>query len=189
MEINQIYKQKHRPILSDKSKYHQGYYIPKNPEKWLTQIIQYRSSWEYLFCRWCDDNPQVLKVASEPIGVKYLDPCGNLEYCMKNNLDPNDPATWKERTYYTDFWIELADDSKPDGKKRIFIEVKPYDQTQCPKPLTESATLKDHKAYNRAAQTYLTNMSKWTAAKKYFEARGAEFMVITERTLEQLGLM
>lgn len=187
--MNDQYKYTHKPVISDKSKYHQGYYTPKHPEKWLTQIIEFRSSWEYAFCRWCDDNPQILKVASEPIGIKYLDPCGNLEYCMKHNLDINDPHFWKERTYYTDFWIEVADDTKPDGKKRIFIEIKPYDQTQCPKPLTESATLKDHKAYNRAAQTYLTNQSKWTYAKKYFEERGAEFMVITERTLQQLGLL
>ena len=56
---------------------------------------------------------------------------------MQHNLDPNNPANWKPRTYYTDFWIEMADDSKPDGKKRILIEIKPYEQTQCPKPLTE----------------------------------------------------
>lgn len=187
--MNEQYKLRHRPVISDKTKYHQGYYKPTHPEKWLTQIIEFRSGWEYLFCKWADENPQILKVASEPIGIKYLDPCGNLEYCMKHNLDTNNPANWKQRTYYTDFWIEVADDTKPDGKKRIFIEIKPYDQTQCPKPLSESATLKEHKAYNRAAQTYLTNQAKWTSAKKYFEERGAEFMVITERTLQQLGLM
>ena len=188
-EINQQYKQRHRPINSEKVKYHQGYYIPKHPEKWLTQEVIYRSGWEYAFCRWCDDNPQILKVASEPIGIPYLDPVANLEYCMQHHLDPNNPGNWREKKYYTDFWIEIADETKPDGKKRIFIEIKPYDQTQCPKPLTESATLKEHKAYNRAAQTFLVNQSKWTAAKKYFEERGAEFMVVTERTLQQLGLL
>lgn len=187
--MNDQYKRTHTPKKSEKVKYHQGYYIPEHPEKWLTQDVIYRSSWEFLFCRWCDQNPSVLKVASEPIGIKYLDPTGNLEYCMKHNLDPNNPQHWKVRTYYTDFWIEIADETKPDGKKRIFIEIKPYDQTQCPKPLTESASLKEHKAYNRAAQTFLVNQSKWTAAKKYFEERGAEFMVVTERTLQQLGLL
>ena len=108
---------------------------------------------------------------------------------MKHNLDPNNPQNWKVRQYYTDFWIEIADETKPDGKKRIFIEIKPYDQTQCPKPLTESATLKEHKAYNKAAQTYLTNVAKWQSAREYFKSRGAEFMVITERTLQQLGLL
>lgn len=187
--MNEQYKRKHLPQRSEKVKYHQGYYAPTHPEKWLTLENIYRSGWEFQFCKWADENPQVLKIASEPIGVKYLDPTANLKYCMEHNLDPNDPGTWKERTYYTDFWIEVADDTKPDGKKRIFIEIKPYEQTQCPKPLTESATLKDHKAYNRAAQTYLQNQAKWTAAKQFFEARGAEFMVLTERTLQQLGLL
>ena len=187
--MNDQYKRTHAPRKSENVKYHQGYYIPEHPEKWLTKENVYRSSWEFLFCKWADQNPAVLKVASEPIGIKYLDPTGNLEYCMKHNLDPNNPQNWKARTYYTDFWIEIADETKPDGKKRIFIEIKPYDQTQCPKPLTESATLKEHKAYNRAAQTFLVNQSKWTAAREFFKSRGAEFMVITERTLQQLGLL
>ena len=187
--MNDQYKRTHAPRKSENVKYHQGYYIPEHPEKWLTKENVYRSSWEFLFCKWADQNPAVLKVASEPIGIKYLDPTGNLEYCMKHNLDPNNQQNWKARTYYTDFWIEIADETKPDGKKRIFIEIKPYEQTQCPKPLTESATLKEHKAYNKAAQTFLVNQSKWSAAKKYFEERGAEFMVMTERTLQQLGLL
>ena len=187
--MNDQYKRTHAPRKSENVKYHQGYYIPEHPEKWLTKENVFRSSWEFLFCKWADQNPAVLKVASEPIGIKYLDPTGNLEYCMKHNLDPNNPQNWKARTYYTDFWIEIADETKPDGKKRIFIEIKPYDQTQCPKPLTESASLKEHKAYNRAAQTYLTNVAKWQSAREYFKSRGAEFMVITERTLQQLGLL
>ena len=187
--MNDQYKRTHAPRKSENVKYHQGYYIPEHPEKWLTKENVFRSSWEFLFCKWADQNPAVLKVASEPIGIKYLDPTGNLEYCMKHNLDPNNPQNWKPRTYYTDFWIEIADETKPDGKKRIFIEIKPYDQTQCPKPLIESATLKEHKAYNKAAQTYLTNVAKWQSAREYFKSRGAEFMVITERTLQQLGLL
>ena len=187
--MNDQYKRTHAPRKSENVKYHQGYYVPEHPEKWLTKENVFRSSWEFLFFKWADQNPAILKVASEPIGIKYLDPTGNLEYCMKHNLDPNNPQNWKARTYYTDFWIEIADETKPDGKKRIFIEIKPYDQTQCPKPLTESATLKEHKAYNKAAQTYLTNVAKCQSAREYFKSRGAEFMVITERTLQQLGLL
>lgn len=187
--MNDLYKLQHAPKRSEKMKFHQGYFIPSHPEKCLTAQNVYRSGWEFAFMRMCDETPGVLFWASEPLGVSYLDPCGNLEYCMKYNLNPNDPHNWKQRTYYTDFWIEVADESKPDGKRRIFIEIKPYDQTQCPKPLSESATLKEHKAYNKAAQTYLTNKAKWEAAKKLCESRGAEFMVITERTLKQMGLL
>ena len=189
MEINQNYKLRHKPKNSEKVKYHQGYYVPNHPEKWLTQVNEFRSGWEFQFCKWADENPQILKIASEPIGIKYLDPTANLDYCMQHHLDPNNPGNWKQRTYYTDFWIEVADNTKPEGVKRIFIEIKPYDQTQCPKPLSESATLKEHNAFNKAAKTYLQNQAKWNAASEYFSARGAEFMVITERTLQNLGLL
>ena len=184
--MNDLYKLKHKPQKSEKMKFHQGYYYPTNPDKWLTKIIVYRSSWEAKFCRWCDVNPNVIKVASEPIAIPYLNPIANLEYNMKQGLDILDPHNWKISNYYTDFWIEIADETKPDGKRRIFIEIKPYAQTQCPKPLTESATLKEHKAYNKAALTYLQNKSKWDAAAKFCGERGAEFMVITEKTLEKL---
>lgn len=188
-ELNAKYKNRHKPIQnSEKLKFHQGYYNPQNPEKWLTKQVIYRSSWEFFFCKWADENPQVLKVASEPIGVKYLNPILNMKYCMESGLDPNYPGNWKECTYYTDFWIEVEDAEKPDGKKRIFIEIKPYDQTQCPKPINENASLKEHKAFNKAAETFLVNQQKWAAAKKYFEERGAEFMVLTERTLEKMGM-
>jgi len=76
--------------------------------------------------QWCDRNPSILRWASEPIGIPYLNPVDNLDYCMQHNLDPNNPANWKKCTYYTDFWIEIADATKPDGFKRIFIEIKPY---------------------------------------------------------------
>lgn len=187
--MNDLYKLQHAPKRSEKLKFHQGYYTPVNKEKCLTAQNVFRSSWEFHFMRWCDENPSVLMWASEPLPIKYLDPVGNMKYCMEQGLNPNDPHNWKVRTYYTDFWIEVADNTKPDGKRRIFIEVKPYDQTQQPKPLSESASLKEHKAFNKAAETYLTNQAKWTAAKKYCEERGAEFMVITEKTLQKMGLL
>ena len=46
-----------------RGKIRQGYFIPKNPDKYdgdLSQII-YRSSWEYKFLKFCDDNEKILK--------------------------------------------------------------------------------------------------------------------------------
>ena len=187
--MNEAYKLRHKPIRNnEKLKYKQGYFIPNNPEKCLTQINEYRSGWEFFFMKFWDESPLILRWASEPIAVKYLNPIANMEYCMKNNLDPNNPTNWKLCNYYVDFWIEVADNTKEDGKKRVFIEIKPYDQTQCPKPILESASLKEHKAYNKAAETFLINKAKWEAAKQYFAERGAEFMVLTEKTLEKLGM-
>ena len=181
------YKRQNRPNMSDKAKFHQGYFIPSNPDKWVTKEIIYRSSWELGFCQWADRNPNVIRVASEPCAVKYLNPVSNLAYCKDNNLDPKNPHNWKMANYYTDFWMEVK--GKDGGIKKIFIEIKPYEQTQKPQPINEGAKLKEMRAYNRTAETYLVNMAKWDAAKKYFNARGCDFAVFTERTLSKLGIL
>lgn len=81
--MNDQYKNRHKPTQnSDKVKFQQGYYIPVNLEKCLTKQNIYRSSWERLFMQWCDLNPNITHWASEPIGIKYMNPVGNLKYCM-----------------------------------------------------------------------------------------------------------
>ena len=89
MGLNSNYKKQHKPVVnSDKVKYKQGYYIPKHPEKCLTAENVYRSGWEYFFMRYCDDCPNIVRWASEPIKVQYWNPVANMEYCVKNGLDP-----------------------------------------------------------------------------------------------------
>ena len=187
MGLNGDYKKNHKPIInSNKVKYHQGYYAPKHPEKCLTTENVYRSGWEYFFMRYCDDCPNIIRWASEPIKIQYLNPVANLEYCAKNGLDPKNPVNWKLCNYYTDFWIEMKGEN--NNIRKIFIEIKPYSQTLPPKPINESASLKEHRAFNRAAETYLVNSAKWKKAAEVFAARGAEFMVVTEKTLKKLGM-
>lgn len=184
-DLRNSYKTKNKPNLSENSKWSQGYFHPTNKEKCLSQINIYRSSWEESFMKWCDRNPSVIQWASEPIPVKYMNPVANLEYCKKNNLNPQDSRNWKLSNYYTDFWISIRG---KDGKvKKVFIEIKPYSQTLSPNPVSASAPLKEQKAYIRAAETFLVNKAKWEAAKKYFNERGADFSVFTEHTLEKLG--
>ena len=186
--MNDTYKTQHKPVTnSDKVKFHQGYFIPKNPEKWLTSQNIYRSSWEFKFLTWMDNNPRVVRAASEPCAVKYKNPVSNIKWCVENNLDPKNPANWKVCNYYTDMWMEMLQN---DGTvKKIFVEIKPYDQTQPPKPINESASLKEKKAFNRAAETFLVNQAKWTEAAKYFQSMGASFIIVTEKTLSKMGLL
>ena len=182
--MNDAYKKQHKP--SAKSKFHQGYFTPKHPEKCLSRENVYRSGWEYFFMRYCDDSPAIVRWASEPVKVQYRNPVANMEYCVKNHLDPKNPINWKVCNYYTDFWVEMQ--TAQGGIRKIFIEIKPFSQTQPPKPINESATLKEHKRYNREAETYLVNNAKWQAATAEFQKRGAEFMVVTEKTLKKLGM-
>ena len=181
------YKKRNKIDNSDNARYHQGVYYPRHPEKWVTKENIYRSSWEEKFMQYLDNNPNVIRCGSEPISVQYRNPIKNLEYCVKNNLDPKDPRNFQIANYWLDFWCEMK---MGDGSvKKFFIEVKPHAETVAPKPLNESAKLRDKKKFNRQASTYLVNTYKWAAAKKFCQDRGCEFMIVTERTLERLGLL
>lgn len=173
--------------MNENSKFYQGYFIPKHKEKCLTKENIYRSAWEYKFLTWLDNNPNVIEYASEPLAIQYRNPVANLKYCKENNLNPKDPRNWKVCNYYTDFWFRLR--QKDNSVKKIFVEVKPLSQCQPPKPVKPNAKLKDVRAYNKAAETWLVNSAKWQAAKQYVEARGAEFWIVTEKTLKNLGLL
>ena len=173
------YKLHHKPQKN--SRYYQGYFTPKNPDKWVTKINEYRSRWEFAFMDWCDRNEQILRVGSEPCSIQYRDPVANLEYCHKHNLDPNNPQNWKIRKYYVDMWIEFK--TKNGNIRKIFIEIKPYKDTIKPEPLPPNAKLKEVNAYNRQMKIYLTNQAKWKAAKYEFNKRGCEFQIFTEKEL------
>lgn len=181
------YKNFNKPNMSENARWQQGYFNPINRDKCLSKENIYRSSWELSFCQWCDRNPKIKRWASEPISIKYRNPVANLEYCKKNGLDTKDPRNWKVSNYHTDFWIEVLGDN--GSIKKIFIEIKPYNQTQPPKPIPANAKLKEQRRYAREASTYLVNKAKWVAAKEYFAKRGCEFSVFTEKTLEKLGCL
>lgn len=173
------YKRRHKPQTN--SRFKQGYFHPSNPEKWVTKTNEYRSSWEFHFMLWCDRNPQVLRVGSEPCAIQYRDPVANIEYCHQHHLDPNNPQNWKIRKYYVDMWVEFK--MKNGEIKKTFIEIKPYAQTIKPEPLKPGAKLKEVNAYNRDMKTYLVNQAKWKAAAYEFKKRGCEFKIFTEKIL------
>lgn len=190
MALNEEYKKRSRinPFSKNAQKYHQGYFHPSNPDKWLDpNNIICRSGWEFKFCEWCDRNPNVNRCASEPIGIEYRNPIANYEYCKKNGLNPNDPNNWKIMKYYTDFWVEFKD--KNGVITKWFFEIKPKKETMPPKPITQNAPLKEYKAYVRSMQIYMVNKAKWIAAEKYFNDRGCKFMVLNEDHLDRMHLV
>ena len=53
-------------------KFSQGIYKIKHPEKYVgSKDPTYRSSWEYTFMSFCDNNPSVQQWASEPVRIPY----------------------------------------------------------------------------------------------------------------------
>ena len=55
--------------------YSQGKFQVKNPEKYVGKgVPTFRSSWEHVFMSFCDNNPNILKWASESIKIPYRNP-------------------------------------------------------------------------------------------------------------------
>ena len=141
------------------AKFAQGKYTLKNPEKYVgTKTPTYRSSWEFAFMRFCDENPSVEKWASEAIRIPY-----------KN------PFTGKHTIYVPDFFIAYSD---AKGNQRVeVIEVKPDNQTT-----------KENVGNSRANQMHWAlNQVKWEAARAWCKQKNIFFRVITEKDIFHQG--
>jgi hypothetical protein len=145
--------------------YKSGLYEPINPEKYIgdTHNIIFRSSWEFRFCKYCDTNENILKWSSEPLQISYYNP-----------LDK------KDHIYHVDFYIKVL---KENGEESEWIiEIKP--EAQHKKPiLTQPETLPKVKAYNRNMQIWITNQSKFKAAREWAAKRNYNFGVVDENFL------
>ena len=141
------------------AKFAQGRYTLKHPDKYVGRKTPlYRSSWEFAFMKFCDENPNVAKWASESIRIPY-----------KN------PLTGRHTIYVPDFFIVYADKG---GKQKVeLIEVKPKNQS-----------VKENLGRSRANQAhYVMNMAKWSAAKSWCKQKGIFFRVITEEDIFHQG--
>jgi glutaredoxin len=145
--------------------YKNGLFEPRNPDKYVGDIhnIIYRSSWEYRFCKYCDNTESIIKWSSEPIGIDYYNP-----------LDK------KEHVYHVDFYMKVV---KEDNTEQDWIiEIKPENQTKKP-VYVGSITEPKLKSYNRNMGIWITNQSKFKAAKIWAEKRDFRFGVIDENFL------
>lgn len=134
-----------------------------NPGKYVGDIrsVTYRSLWERAMMKWCDTCPAIKRWSSETVAVSYYDPVKN-----------------RERTYYIDFFLELA-----DGKE-ILVEVKPAKQAEAPKAPTRRT-----QKYLYECMTWETNTAKWSAAKMFADMHGMKFEVWTEHHLKKLNIL
>jgi hypothetical protein len=138
-------------------KFSQGAYNIKNPEKYIGQgTPRYRSSWEFTFMTFCDNNPSIQQWSSESIKIPY-----------------RDPLTGKHTVYVPDFLISYVDKNM---KKHVeVIEIKPANQT-----LKEKV---GKNAYNQAQ--YVKNMAKWGAASAWCQQQGIKFRIVNEGDIFQ----
>jgi len=99
------------------SKFKQGFYTPKNPDKFKESnnimnsgtLPQYRSSWELKMYKWCDLNDDIEFWGTESIAIPYISPKDN-----------------KPHRYFPDIFIKFK-----DGRK-VIIEIKPKSENNNP---------------------------------------------------------
>lgn len=136
-------------------------YRVKNPSKYegdINNVIS-RSSWERRFMIWADNSPSVISWGNEELVIPYINEVDN-----------------RVHRYYTDFFCKIKD---KDGKiSKYVIEVKPDKFTRPP-----DQPKKKSKRYVSEVIQYITNESKWKAARKYCEERGMKFLILTEKHL------
>ena len=135
-------------------KYAQGKFQIQNPNKYVGKgEPTYRSSWEFAFMQFCDNNPAVVQWASEAIHVNY-----------------RNPFTGKNTIYVPDFLIIYID---KNGKRHgEVVEIKP----------TKETTMEAAKSQRDKAAVAL-NMFKWEAARKFCAAQGLRFRIVNEQDI------
>jgi len=135
------------------AKFYQGYYQPKNPQKYLgNKQIYFRSSWEHAVCEFLDNSSSVIGWASEMYRIPY-----------------RHPFTGKVTTYVPDFFVVYRD---RDGNiLKELIEVKPSKQ------ILENAKKKSDK------MMAIVNHEKWKMAELWCKQHDVKFRVLTEHDI------
>lgn len=135
-----------------------GPYAMKNPQKYVGDHDPiYRSSWEWAFMNFCDNNDHVLQWGSECVKIPY-----------------RNPLTGKNTVYVPDFLITYRN---RDGLVRgELIEIKPRSQ---------SVMLERQSQRDRAA--LVINHAKWDQAVRWARQHGLQFRVINEEHIFKNG--
>ena len=133
------------------SKYAQGKYQVKNVDKYMgKRLPSYRSSWEFAFMNFCDNNPAVLNWVSEGVKIPYFN-----------------PVSGKNTIYVPDFLIVYIDANQ--RKHTELVEIKPSTET----------TMESARSYRDKLMVAM-NMAKWAAADSWARANNMRFRVVTE---------
>lgn len=140
------------------SKYAQGIFTPKNPQKYIGKgSIKYRSSWELSFMHMCDQNFNIKCWASENIRIPY-----------------RNPFTGKNTIYVPDFFIVYEDKQGLEHKE--LIEIKP----------SKEITLEAARS-QRDKLAVTLNHAKWAAAFEWCQRANIKFRVVSENEIFYQG--
>lgn len=143
------------------SKFTQGRFKPKNPQKYKgdPSNIIYRSSWELKLLIYLDKHPSIEWYASEELSIPYVSPIDG-----------------KRHRYYADMIVRLK------NGETLMIEVKPAKQTVPPQRKMKKNN-QPTKTYISEVRTWGINSAKWEAARSFCKAKGWRFVIMTEKEL------
>ena len=137
---------------------YKGIFRPRNISKYRGDYrkIIYRSLMELRFMQKCDEDPNILRWASEEVIIPYLSP-----------LDG------KCHRYFPDFWIKTT-------TRETLIEIKPKVQTRPPRAKPNK------RRYLNEMRTWYVNEAKWKAAKTYCDKYDWTWAILTEKDISLL---
>jgi hypothetical protein len=140
------------------TKFAQGVYKVINLQKYVgTKSPRYRSSWEFTFMKFCDENNHVLQWASESVSIPY-----------------RHPLTGKQTIYIPDFLITYQGSNGRTVAE--LIEIKPRKQSVIEGKMSE-----------RDRAIVAINYAKWDAATKWARRQGLTFRVLNEDQIYRNG--
>jgi hypothetical protein len=140
------------------ARFSQGVYQVLNSSKYVGNgAPRWRSSWEHVFMRFCDENDNILQWASECVRIPY-----------------RHPLTGKMTNYVPDFLITYR--TQKNTVKAELIEIKPSSQSM----LREGQNQRDR-------AIVAINMAKWHAATLWARQNGLTFRVINESNMFRNG--
>lgn len=148
----------------------QGYFDISRSSKYdnaTNEPCIYRSSYEYKFMYWCENDTYVKSWSSEPFAINYT--------CL---------LTGKTRKYWIDFVVKTI-------KSEVWlIEVKPLKEVNEAKAFGAkykalNSSPVEAKRLIAANKTAAKNWSKWQHAKKQCEQQGFVFKLVTENFLNK----
>ena len=114
------------------------------------RLPNYRSSWEFTFMSFCDNNPAVLNWVSEGVKIPYYN-----------------PVSGKQTIYVPDFLVVYVDANQRQHTE--LVEIKP----------SKEATMESARSYRDKLMVAM-NMAKWAAADSWCRANNMRFRVVTE---------
>lgn len=140
------------------AKFSQGTYKVINTHKYVgNKAPRWRSSWEFAFMTFLDNNDHILQWASEAVQIPY-----------------RHPLTGKQTIYVPDFLITYR--TKNNTMRAELIEIKPKKQS-----VIES------KMSSKDRAVVAINYAKWDQATKWCAQQGIHFRIITEDQLFYQG--